>query len=188
MEIRDAAERPTMHRTAAYNQELSHSKYPECSGWETLRAFLLLPWTRFYWSCRCLVLCCAKSLQSCPTLCDPPGSSIHGIFQARILKWDTISSSRVSSWPRDRTPSLVSPALAGEFFTTNTTRVAWFKKERKNQHKPRVSTKLGRRGGLLILSWLLQSWRYLNLRHTKCDFLSLQGQADNANLTCFPLW
>ena len=34
----------------------------------------------------------AKSLQSCPTLCDPidgslPGSSIHGIFQARVLEW-----------------------------------------------------------------------------------------------------
>ena len=34
----------------------------------------------------------AKSLQSCPTLCDPidsspPGSSVHGIFQARTLEW-----------------------------------------------------------------------------------------------------
>ena len=39
---------------------------------------------------------------SCPTLCDPldcsmPGSSVHGIFQARILKWVAISSSRRSS-------------------------------------------------------------------------------------------
>ena len=43
----------------------------------------------------------AKSLQSCPTLCDPmdcslPGS-IHGIFQARILEWVAISFSRGSS-------------------------------------------------------------------------------------------
>ena len=35
---------------------------------------------------------CAKSLQSCPTLCIPmgcslPGSSVHGIFQARVLEW-----------------------------------------------------------------------------------------------------
>ena len=35
---------------------------------------------------------CAKSLQSCPTLCNPidcspPGSSVHGILQARILEW-----------------------------------------------------------------------------------------------------
>ena len=37
--------------------------------------------------------------QSCPTLCDPiycspPGSSVHGIFQARILEWVAISFSR----------------------------------------------------------------------------------------------
>ena len=46
--------------------------------------------------------------QSCPTLCDPmdcslPGFSIHGILQARILEWVTISFSRGSSQPRDRT-------------------------------------------------------------------------------------
>ena len=38
----------------------------------------------------------AKSLQSCPTLCDPrdgspPGSSVHGSFQARVLEWDAIA-------------------------------------------------------------------------------------------------
>ena len=38
----------------------------------------------------------AKSLQLCPTLCDPrdgspPGSSIHGIFQARVLEWGAIA-------------------------------------------------------------------------------------------------
>ena len=32
-----------------------------------------------------------------------PGSPIHGIFQARILEWVAISSSRGSSWPRDQT-------------------------------------------------------------------------------------
>ena len=40
----------------------------------------------------------AKSLQSCPTLCDPrdgspPGSSVPGILQARILEWVAISFS-----------------------------------------------------------------------------------------------
>ena len=44
--------------------------------------------------------------QSCLTLCDPmdckpPGSSIHGIFQARVLEWVAISSSRGLFWPRD---------------------------------------------------------------------------------------
>ena len=51
-------------------------------------------------------MCCAKSLQSWPTLCDPmthspPGSSVHGILQARILKNTAISYSRGSSQPRD---------------------------------------------------------------------------------------
>jgi len=54
------------------------------------------------------VACCAKSLQSCPTLCNsihcsPPGSSVSGIFQARILEWVAISFSRGSSQPRDQT-------------------------------------------------------------------------------------
>ena len=40
----------------------------------------------------------AKSLQSCPTLYDPidgspPGSSVHGIFQARVLEWGAIAFS-----------------------------------------------------------------------------------------------
>ncbi|XDA80054.1 hypothetical protein R6Z07F_010046 [Ovis aries] len=47
----------------------------------------------------------AKSLQSCLTLCDCslPGSSVHGIFQARILEWVAMPSSRESSQPRDQT-------------------------------------------------------------------------------------
>ena len=45
----------------------------------------------------------AKSLQSCPTLCDPidgspPGSPVPGILQARTLEWVTISSSNVWKW------------------------------------------------------------------------------------------
>ena len=38
-----------------------------------------------------------------PMDCIPPGSSVHGIFQARILEWVAIPFSRGSSWPRDRT-------------------------------------------------------------------------------------
>ena len=48
----------------------------------------------------------AKSLKSCPTLCDPmdcspPGSSVHGILQARILEWVAIFFSGRLSRPRD---------------------------------------------------------------------------------------
>ena len=50
----------------------------------------------------------AKSHPSCVILCDPmdcspPGSSVHGIHQARILEWVAMYSSRGSSRPRDRT-------------------------------------------------------------------------------------
>ena len=45
-----------------------------------------------------------------------PGSSVHGIFQARILEQVTTSFSRRSSWHRDQTYISVSPALAGGFF------------------------------------------------------------------------
>ena len=55
-----------------------------------------------------LSICCCLVSQSCPILCHPmdcslPGSSIHGISQARTLEWVAISFSRGSSWPRDRT-------------------------------------------------------------------------------------
>ena len=62
--------------------------------------------------------------QWCWTLCDLmdyslPSSSAHGILQARVLEWVTISFSRESSWPRDWTwVSLI----AGRFFTVWTTR------------------------------------------------------------------
>ena len=52
-------------------------------------------------------LCCSVA-KSCPTPCDPmdcspPGSSVYGIFWARILEWVAVSSSRGSSRPRDQT-------------------------------------------------------------------------------------
>ena len=64
--------------------------------------------------------------QSCPTLCDhmdcsPPGSSIHGILQARILEWVAISSPGDRPNPEIKLISLTSPALAGRFFTAGVT-------------------------------------------------------------------
>ena len=55
------------------------------------------------------VCVCVLVTQSCPTLCDPmdcspPSSSVHGIFQARILERVTIAFSRGSSRPKGRTP------------------------------------------------------------------------------------
>ena len=65
-------------------------------------------------------------LQLCPTLWDPtdcstPGSSVHGILQARLLVWVAILFSRGSSWPRDWTEV---SCVAGRFFTIWATREA----------------------------------------------------------------
>ena len=56
-----------------------------------------------------------------PMDCSPPGSSIHGIFQAGTLKWVAISFSRGSSHPGIELECLTSPALAGWYFTTSAT-------------------------------------------------------------------
>ena len=58
--------------------------------------------------CHCLLRCESEVTQSCLTLCNPmdcspPGSSVHGILQARILKWVALPSSMGSSRPGDRT-------------------------------------------------------------------------------------
>ena len=64
--------------------------------------------------------------QSCLTLCSTmdcslPGSSVHGLLQAKILEWLAIPFSRASFWPRDQT--WVS-CIAGRFFTVWATREA----------------------------------------------------------------
>ena len=66
--------------------------------------------------------------QLCPTLCDPMACSsvcfsVHGIFQARILEWVAMSSSRGSLWPRDQTQV---SRCAGIFYAIWATREALF--------------------------------------------------------------
>ena len=62
----------------------------------------------------------------CPTLCDPmdcspPGSSVHGIFQARILEWLLLPPPDNLPYPGIEPASVMSPALASGCFTTSTT-------------------------------------------------------------------
>ena len=70
------------------------------------------------------ILCCVLVAQSCSVslgshrMCSPPGSSVHGIVQARILEWVASPFSKGSSRPRDWT--WVS-CIAGRFFTVWTT-------------------------------------------------------------------
>ena len=54
------------------------------------------------------------SLPATPMNCSLPGSSVHGILQARKLEWVAIPFSRGSSWPREWTKA---SCIAGRFFT-----------------------------------------------------------------------
>ena len=87
-----------------------------------LLGLLLLRCKSFLYVLESSPLCDISELaQSCPTLCDPmdcspPGSSLHGILQARIVEWIAISFSRGTSRPRDRTrvPTFQAGALPSE--------------------------------------------------------------------------
>ena len=78
-------------------ESLGESGYTHMYGWGP---------SLFTWDCHNLVnwlAAAAKSLQSCPTLCDPidgspPGSPIPGILQARTLEWVAISFSNAWKW------------------------------------------------------------------------------------------
>ena len=83
------------------------------SGWRTIGIYILgIPssYQIYYLRSSSCSLCCCLIAKSCPTLCDPmdcspPGSSVHGISQARILESVVISYSKGSSQSRDQTQS-----------------------------------------------------------------------------------
>ena len=108
---------------------------------------------------------CAKSLQLCPTLwdpmdCSPPGFSVPGILQPRILEWVAMSSFRGSSQPRIKTASLLSSALAGRFFTTEPPEIL-----QSNSFKRHLlSTFYERSSSLLVLTSL---WTQAKLKGLK---------------------
>ena len=84
--------------------------------------------------CHCLNQWTSEVAQLCLTLCDPMdcsllGSSIHGIFQARVLEWVAISLSRGSSQLRDWTQV---SRIVGRRFTVWATREARCRKSEKN--------------------------------------------------------
>ena len=73
----------------------------------------------------CAVLSCFSRAQLCDAMnCSPPGSSVHEIFQARILECITMSSSRRSSWLRNPDEYLMPPLFAGGFFITGASLMA----------------------------------------------------------------
>ena len=96
-----------------------------CICWVT--SFIIYSWYQYL--CRHLdkvhsFPVCVWVTQSCLTLCvpmdcSPPGSSVCGIFEARIQEWVAISSSRGSSQSKDQTHV---SCITGRFFTVWTTR------------------------------------------------------------------
>ena len=81
--------------------------------------YISLPWPCFTFLTIHIQVCVCFVAQPCLTLCDlkdcsPPGSSVHGTLQARILEWVAMPSSRGSSQPRDQTQVF---HIAGRFFT-----------------------------------------------------------------------
>ena len=81
--------------------------------------FTLMLWNSFFAFHNSISEVKVLFAQSCQNLWDPldcssPGSSVHGIFQAKMLEWIVIFFSRRSSWPRDLTPV---SCITGGFFT-----------------------------------------------------------------------
>ena len=77
-----------------------------------------------------LLHCYAKLLQSCQILCNtvdhsPPDSSVPGILQAWILEWVALTPPGALPHPGIKPASLISPTLAGGFFTTSSTWGDW---------------------------------------------------------------
>ena len=111
------------------------------------------------------------------TLGIPPGSSIHGVYWAKILEWVAISSSGGFSWPRD--PVLQADSLLTELLGTDqrsgsktAKRSLWLKNHWKRKRaRSGASTKSGNQWGNTGLIWgwpaflLAELWRSLSLEN-----------------------
>ena len=113
-----SASKNVICQTFCYNNICISIQQTKCTStleeWAATIVFTLLPFCKLIGvkmlSCLCMR---AKSVQSCPTLCSPmdcspPGSSIHGIFQVRILEWVAMPSSKRSCDPGIKPMSQVS--------------------------------------------------------------------------------
>ena len=92
--------------------------------WKQLKSPSTAKWIKMLYACMR-----AKSLQSCPTLCNSmdhslPDSSVDGILQERILEWVAMPQSRRFSWSRDQTHISYASCTASGFFTTELPREA----------------------------------------------------------------
>ena len=103
-----------------------------------------------------------------------PGSSVHGILQARILEWVAISSSRGLPDPGIQSASLASPALAGRFFITGGTWEApcvYMDVYVKNEHRN-------------MFTAVQQDWK-LSLKGQIAYILGFRGQSVSVATQCY---
>ena len=89
-------------------------------------------------------LCVLSRVWLFATLCSPTGSSIHAIFQARVLEWVAISSPWVPSQSRDQTCITCVSCIAGRFFITDS--------PGKSQHTPYLCPELHQMVFLVVWS------------------------------------
>ena len=131
----------------------------------------------------------AKSLQSCPSLCDPMGyspisSSVHGILQAKILEWVAISSSRGSSRPRGQTHvSFVSCIVSciARHHAPSQMIESWFY-SLTDRHQRCTTTH-----GLPSLSFLVLNWSWIVLFSHFFSRFRLQTNLPSALCLSFPI-
>ena len=165
----------------------NQKKILTCLNWFASVCWLLLDISPLY------LHCCCSVAQSCPTFCDPmdcspPGSSVYGIFQARILEWAAISFSRGSSWPRDRT---LITCIAGRFFTAEPQgkplvpspnlllpHNIWTTEPSTNQHQRENTNKIVTQKNINVLA----------LMHVHGGWLLLLRCCSTKALTFFILW
>ena len=134
--------------------------------------------------CVCLVT------QSCPTLCDPmdcspPGSSVHGIFEAGILEWIAIFFLQGNlSDPGIEHISHMSPAVEGRFFPTSATREAPICPifiYQINAHRGSWVNKILTTHVFIDFNPLLP---YLRLKFYLCDLMQESPFSDPCNTCC----
>ena len=117
-------------------------------------------------------------------VCSPPGSSVHGILQARILEWVAISSSRGSSQHRDQTCVYHVSCIAGRFFTAEPLgkslmvldiAIKSWSINCSFQNPGRVSFKRGPQDSVFIHSWCHFPGRKLRFSLSNLDSHFLTG-------------
>ena len=135
--------------------------------------------------CVCVCVCVLSCVRLCnPMECRVPGTSVHGIFQSRILDWIVISSSRGCTWPRDWSHvSHVSCTGRWIFFTTvppgealllRTVFCKWRKLHRDHFYYWSVSFKTHKN--------FTQYWLYLEIK------ITYKNSSDFYFIPCGDLW